>query len=151
MSLSFTVLGTPISQGSKRHVGRGIMVESSKKLRPWRALVSAEAQHAIQGRPPLQGPLAVDLYFRFARPKRHYRTGRHAHELRADAPVFHSIAPDADKLCRSIFDSLTDAGVIRDDGQIALVRCRKAYCSTAPSSLPGVDVTVQPLPEGDTA
>lgn len=30
MSLTVTVLGTPAPQGSKRHVGNGVVVESSK-------------------------------------------------------------------------------------------------------------------------
>ena len=30
------VLGLPAAQGSKKHVGRGILVESSKKVAPWR-------------------------------------------------------------------------------------------------------------------
>jgi len=30
------VLGIPAAQGSKKHVGRGILIESSKKVAPWR-------------------------------------------------------------------------------------------------------------------
>ena len=35
MILSFVVLGSPVGQGSKRHVGNGVMMESPK-LKPWR-------------------------------------------------------------------------------------------------------------------
>ena len=34
--VSFNVIGIPGAQGSKRHVGNGVMVESSKKVKPWR-------------------------------------------------------------------------------------------------------------------
>ena len=37
--LVVVVYGVPAPQGSKRHVGHGILVESSKKLRPWRDAV----------------------------------------------------------------------------------------------------------------
>ena len=42
-ALTFRVYGTPAPQGSKRHVGRGVMVESSKKVAPWRQDVVAAA------------------------------------------------------------------------------------------------------------
>jgi crossover junction endodeoxyribonuclease RusA len=119
------------------------MIESSKHLRPWRALVSGEAAEAMNGLRPLAGPLNISLTFRFPRPKKHYRTGRHAHELRPDAPTFHAIAPDTDKLCRSIFDSLKDAAAILDDGQIASVHAWKVYAREGET--PGVDVVVEML------
>jgi hypothetical protein len=31
-SFTFTVLGKPAPQGSKRHVGKGVMIESSKQV-----------------------------------------------------------------------------------------------------------------------
>ena len=30
------VIGIPAPQGSKRHVGHGIMIENSKRVKPWR-------------------------------------------------------------------------------------------------------------------
>ena len=36
MLRSITVLGPPIPQGSKRHVGRGIFIEANKKLPRYR-------------------------------------------------------------------------------------------------------------------
>ena len=36
MTRRFAVLGLPAPQGSKRHVGEGRMVESSKRVKPWR-------------------------------------------------------------------------------------------------------------------
>ena len=34
--ITLTVRGLPAPQGSKRHIGRGVMVESSKRVKPWR-------------------------------------------------------------------------------------------------------------------
>ena len=46
--LAFTVRGIPGAQGSKRHVGHGVMIESSKKVKPWRSDVKAAAEDAIR-------------------------------------------------------------------------------------------------------
>lgn len=130
-SLTFTVIGLPGAQGSKRHVGRGIMVESSKKVAPWRQDVAAAAAKAAQavGWEPLSGPVRVAVGFTFTRPKSHYRTGRHAHLLRDDAPalVTSRAAGDIDKLLRSTFDALTIAGIWTDDSLVADLRAIKTY------------------------
>ena len=47
-ALTITVHGTPAPQGSKRHVGNGVMVESSKKVKPWRQDVKHAALEVIQ-------------------------------------------------------------------------------------------------------
>ena len=44
--VEFTVLGVPAPQGSKRHVGRGVLVESSNALGPWRDAVAWAARDA---------------------------------------------------------------------------------------------------------
>ena len=147
--LEVTVHGNPAPQGSKRHVGRGIMVESSKTLRPWRDTVAWEARQAKGQTPPLTGPVNLNLTFRLVRPKAHYRTGKHHAELRPDAPTFSPKKPDLDKLCRAILDALTTAQVWRDDSQVATLHARKVYAND--NRPPGVDIVVQPLPEGDPA
>lgn len=146
MRLSFTVPGIAAGQGSKRSVGGGVMVESSRALPAWRDHVTQLARVAIDG---LEGfPIAgqavnLDLTFRFPRPKSHYRSGRHAGELKLDCPVWVTKAPDADKIARAVGDSLTAAGVWRDDALVATLHVRKVY---ADARGPGVDITVQTLP-----
>ena len=130
------VPGVPAPQGSKRHVGNGVMVESSKRLRPWRgtvtgAIVDAGWQHD----PILAGPVRVTLTFAMPRPKHHYGTGRNAGVLRAAAPVWHEGRGDADKLARAVLDALTDSGAIRDDGQVAWLTVSKVYAQQ-----PGVSI-----------
>ena len=46
-ALTVIVYGTPAPQGSKRHVGHGVMVESSRRVKPWREDVKAAAETAI--------------------------------------------------------------------------------------------------------
>lgn len=138
--LSFRVVGSPAPQGSKtayanKATGRAHMVESSKSVKPWRQDVVAAAQAATEGTDwaaPAQAKAILVFYFR--RPKSHYRTGRNAHMLKPDAPAYHSTKPDGDKLCRSTFDALTTAAVIKDDCTIVDFRVQKLYVpATVPS------------------
>ena len=50
------VYGIPRPQGSKRHVGRGIMVESSRHVGQWRNDVMSAAATAHRGA-PITGPV----------------------------------------------------------------------------------------------
>lgn len=149
--LVFNVNGLPGAQGSKRHVGHGVMVESSKKVKPWRSDVKAAAEHATGALAhfdpwtPITGPVHISILFRFAHPKGHYRTGKNAHLLRDDAPIFVTSQRngDLDKIVRSTFDALTAAGVWGDDSQVARVNATKVYCS--PTETPGATIALRAL------
>lgn len=97
-----------VGRGANRvFTGKTAMVESSKGLKPWRATVATFAAQQWQRRPPLDGPIAVELEFVFPRtaamPKK--RTPRMTQK------------PDLDKLVRGIFDALTHV-VWRDDSLV---------------------------------
>jgi Holliday junction resolvase RusA-like endonuclease len=144
--IAITVHGTPAPQGSKRHVGRGVMVESSKHVRPWRDAVRAEAVAARDGAPSLDGPLLVDMVFTFARPRGHYRTGRNAHLLGTRAPRFPAGPPDLSKLARATEDALTDAGIWVDDSRVVEYgRLAKVYAGEDPDALdsPGALIRIR--------
>ena len=125
--MTITVHGQPAPQGSKRHVGRGVMIESSKKVKPWREAVKWAAVDVMdrskreyggfgQGE-AFAGPVTVEVDFYFTHPK----TGKRR-------PT-HSVKPDIDKLLRSTFDALKDAGVYEDDSRICSVVARKHYAN----------------------
>ena len=66
--ITITVYGMPGLQGSKRFVGtrggRGVMVESSAKVKPWREAVKFAAREAMQAAglsAPMDGPLVVGM------------------------------------------------------------------------------------------
>ena len=143
--LSFRVVGTPAPQGSKRHVGGGVMVESSKKVKPWRQDVRAAAADAIEAHDwaTPAGAVLVTVTFYLPRPKGHYGTGRNAANIRRTAPRFPAVKPDVDKLVRSTLDALTEAGVVRDDAQVTELAARKRY-ATGPT---GAFVEVQAVGE----
>lgn len=153
--LQFVVHGQPAPQGSKRHIGNGVMIESSKKVKPWREAVKHAALDAIAKREGtsrpftvLAGPVWVTLVFTVARPKSHYRTGRNSHLLRDNAPLWPSTKPDGDKLDRACLDALTDAGVFADDAQVAVRVSIKTYPDVHPRAIatPGAFIAVRPLP-----
>jgi crossover junction endodeoxyribonuclease RusA len=147
--LQFRVLGVPAPQGSKRHVGNGRMIEMSKLLPGWRDAVTTSAWQAAHdwGDAGWDAPreVGVEVEFLFRRPKHHYRTGRNAHLLRPNAPMWHSTKPDLDKLQRSLFDALTNAAVIGDDCQIVSVRAHKFYADDL--NPPGAFVSIYPAEE----
>ena len=127
-SLTFTVIGKPAPQGSKRHVGRGVMVESSKRCKPWRQ----DVRHtALDLRPEgwyanMDAAISISVVFVFARPKNHFRTNG---QLKPSAPTYCTARiGDVDKLARSILDSL--AGVLfAADEQVINLIAHKRYAN----------------------
>ena len=145
-TLTVTVFGVPAMQGSKKHVGRGVMVESSTRTRPWRENVRDAARTAIalNGWQRLNGPVAVYAAFYFDRPRSHYRTGRNAHLLRDGAPAYpgNRGSGDLDKMLRAAFDSLVDAGVMVDDSQVVRAVADKRWAGYL-MDVPGALLTVR--------
>lgn len=112
--ITLVVYGQPAPQGSKRFVGvkngRGVMIESSKKVRPWRQDVkrAAEEARSSAGSLPLDGPLSVRMVFTVPKPASSPKRRR----------TFPMRKPDLSKLIRSTEDALVDAGLIADDARI---------------------------------
>jgi crossover junction endodeoxyribonuclease RusA len=124
--MEFFVPGVPVAQGSKRHVGKGIMVEQLKNLGPWREAVINAALN-VETSEVFFGPVRAVITFRFPRPKHHFGTGRNAEKLKLSAPIYKESAPDLDKLVRAVGDALTQAGVLRDDALIVALAAAKVY------------------------
>ncbi|MCA9843224.1 MAG: RusA family crossover junction endodeoxyribonuclease [Dehalococcoidia bacterium] len=130
-SVTFFVPGAPAPQGSKRHVGNGVMVESSKAVGPWRERVALAAHQAMRamGWPPHVGAVTVALAFLMPRPK----------SLPKTRTVEATKRPDIDKLVRACFDAMTDV-CFTDDSQVVGMRASKRYA--LPDESPGVQITV---------
>jgi Holliday junction resolvase RusA-like endonuclease len=126
------VEGVPVPQGSKRafrhsKTGRVVMVDDNPALTGWRLLVSTKARSSWGGRPPIAGPVSVWADFYLPRPAGHLGTGRNFGKVKDSAPVWPAVKPDLDKLLRAVFDSLTTAGVWRDDSLAVVVSGAKHY------------------------
>lgn len=140
-----TVRGTPAPQGSKRHVGGGRMIESSRAVGPWREAVRAETQRMMEntGEKAIAGPVKIMVRLIIRRPKSHYRTGRSAHLLKDTSPLFPEGKPDGDKLLRAIFDGLTDGGAWHDDAQAVKFAGEKIYADS--SLTPGCQIRIESI------
>lgn len=116
--VTFRVDGTPAPQGSKTRTRFG-MRESSKRVKPWRDLVTKAAaitadQESLLG--PLTPPYALEVWFYITKPL----TTRAAH------PVAPTVG-DLDKLIRACGDAITQAGLIEDDRHIICITAEKAW------------------------
>jgi crossover junction endodeoxyribonuclease RusA len=125
---SFIVHGTAAPQGSKRHIGNGVMLESSKRLRPWRQDVRFAA---LERRPPdwdMTKPMGLVLEFRFSRPQSHFVTKKGVSYLKPNSPAEPVSARlgDIDKLSRAVLDALTGVAYL-DDRQVTQLEASKAY------------------------
>lgn len=133
--LAFVVYGEPAAQGSKKAAGyrrgRGgrmvtVLVEQSKKVKPWRTAVAAAAATALpRAWTPIEGEVVMDLVVsraQLARPG----VGRRLPGTR----------PDLSKIARSVEDALhidlPQIGfkpVFPDDSQVVSYRrLDKVYC-----------------------
>lgn len=129
-SVRFFVPGKAAPQGSKRHVGRGILVESSKDVGPWRERVALAAHQAMAGRPLFGGAVTVSLNFVMPRPKSAPKTKTPAAVTR----------PDVDKLARAVLDALTDVS-FSDDSQVIGLSAYKRLAEIGETA--GVEIRVE--------
>ena len=128
-AIEFTIPGAAAPQGSKRAIrlrtGRTVLVESSSRVKPFRAVAALAATEAWR-RPPTADAVGLEIAFRFVRPKSHHKADG---SLRAGAPLTPG-KPDIDKLLRALLDALT--GVIYiDDAQVACIWATKEYGARA--------------------
>lgn len=125
-TIRLRVCGMPAPQGSKRHVGHGILVEQSTAVGPWREAVKSAAIAA--GNPHMPGPVWILATFWIPRPKAHFGTGRNAGRLKQSAPRWCvTNGKDIDKLTRSTLDGLTQAGVIDDDRYVCHLETKRIW------------------------
>lgn len=123
--LDVFVPGRPAPQGSKRYLGRsggkGITVESSKAVAPWRADIREHVAARAETESVTDGPITLRLQFVMPRPAS-------APKRRTPDAVKR---PDLDKLARAVLDALGSAGVWRDDSQVVQLRASKRIAELA--------------------
>lgn len=125
------VPGHPAPQGSKRHVGKGIMVESSKHVAPWRSDVRSACLD-VAGKPLafFDGAVHVELLFVLKRPVSTPKS-------RTPAAIK---KPDIDKLARAVLDAIGSAGMWRDDSQVVALSAYKRIAML--DETPGCRITI---------
>lgn len=141
------VIGIPGAQGSKRLTRYGSLIESSKKVQPWRQDIRHASLEAYQFE-PIEIACHVEIDFLFPRPKSHFGTGKNQGRLKASAPYFLTshASGDIDKLCRSTLDGLsvtTGGTVLKDDSFVVSITATKKYIQK--NELPGAIIKIMPL------
>jgi len=116
---NFFIAGEPAPQGSKNGYiknGRVVLVESSKKVKPWREAVTTMTKAHMQfgDLEMITDPIELCLSFYLPRPK----------SVRREFP---SVKPDLDKLIRSTCDGLKTGGLYTDDALIIAITATKQY------------------------
>lgn len=123
--ITFWIDGLPASQGSKRHVGRGIMIEANKQLPAWRKAIEDKAQE-IHKNEPIDQPVIVRADFFLPKPKR-------------PRWLVPATALDTDKLQRALGDGLEKGGLLKNDARIVTWIATKHYAKDGQT---GCQVTV---------
>jgi Holliday junction resolvase RusA-like endonuclease len=123
--LEFVVDGVAIPQGSKTVFNGRAVDANAKKLKPWRSEITLAAKRAAEHAGVTferDESVVVLIQVFFLRPKTSKRLNP-------------NVKPDADKLARSILDSISDAGVWADDCQVIDLRIIKGYTVDTPRTL----------------
>ena len=128
--VSFSVCGDPASQGSHAIMNGRIVQVNSKKHKAWRSAIVNEVIATLPADwEPIDGPCELIVNFYMAKPA----------SVKRSAP---SVAPDLDKLVRSVGDALAIAGVYTDDSRITRISARKLY---AQGIEPGASIVVKSI------
>lgn len=114
------VLGVPYPEGSKVQGWGKSVKDASPKTKEWRGIIKSVCEPLVTE--PLDGSLEVEVSFTYAPPK----------SWDGVTPPTTKTTYDIDKLLRSCFDGLTDAGVWVDDA-----RCTKETAEQFFVGMPG--------------
>lgn len=137
--ITITVYGQPAPQGSKKFMGikggKGIMVESSKAVKPWReAVLNAALDRRLEmDSGPLRGPLSVEMIFTLRKPAS-------APKKRKSYP---DKKPDLSKLVRSTEDALTNSCIWEDDARVISCLARKVFPDEDPDALSALGAIIR--------
>ena len=148
MTISFYVSGEPKAQPRPKAFARKMgetyvaRVYTPGTAEHWKTMIADAARKA--GITKTTGPVALEMYFNFKRPKSHLRSNG---QLRESAPLWHMQKPDFDNLEKAVVDALTVIGAWDDDAQIVDVRTAKNWSIAGWPG--GCSITIMGLEQGD--
>jgi hypothetical protein len=134
--LSVFVFGDPKGQPRPRAFSRNgkAAVYDPGTAEGWKGLI-ADAVKSQLPDSPIEGPLAVELYFYIRRPKSHFKKDK----LKQDAPIWCEKKPDADNFAKAVMDCLTQIGFWKDDSQVVNLYISKVFADNRVGCLIEVD------------
>ena len=127
-----------MAQGNHRASQTGRIYETTKGHAAWRKkvkLAAVEASNVVD----FSGAVMLTLTFRFPRPPSHSKKCGGLRKGYSHAKV---TKPDLSKCLRAVEDSLTDAGIWRDDSYVTRISASKEYHAD-----PGVVITITEIQE----
>lgn len=130
--IAFNIPGEPVAFA--RSGGKGAIRFTPKKQRDFMGLVKLAAAGAMNGQPPLDGPLEMTI-------RATYLVPASWSKKRRDAAHWRTSKPDADNLAKIVADAINEI-VYLDDSQVASLTVQKTYGPIA-----GVTVSVTALDE----
>jgi Holliday junction resolvase RusA-like endonuclease len=131
--IAFNIPGEPVAFA--RSGGNGKVRFTPKRQRDFMALVKLAAHKAMDGAPPMAGPVAMTVRATYLVPKSWP-------QKRAAAARWRTAKPDADNIAKLVADSCNEI-IFADDAQVAELTVQKRY-----GPLAGVTASVAPLDDG---
>lgn len=131
MFINLFVEGSPVPQGSFRHVGGGRIISANPKLNTWRQTIADQVSQQTDKR-LLDGSITVRLVFTLPRPKS-------VPKSRRSRPT---TKPDIDKLIRATLDAISlpkYVQLLQDDSYVTDIHAAKRYADNTP---PGVQIFI---------
>lgn len=125
--LQITVEGSPVPQGSFRHVGNGRIISANPKLNSWRQTIAEQVSAQTPVR-LIDGSCRVDLVFTLPRPKS-------VTKRRRERPT---TKPDLDKLVRATLDAISlerYVQLLTDDSIVTDLHAAKRYNDHTPAGV----------------
>lgn len=145
--ITLSIPGKPRTKGSFIPIRMGnkgtFLKDSDKHLAEWTNLIKfawtdwcelhiGEGE-THDGSPPAPStePFELCVLCEFARPKSHFRTGKHAGDLKSSAPEANDMRriPDCDKVLRAVMDALQGL-CWKNDSQVVKASLRKRWGDT---------------------
>jgi Holliday junction resolvase RusA-like endonuclease len=131
--ICFTIPAEPVAFA--RSGGNGSVRFTPKRQRDFMALVKLAAHKAMDGEPPLDGPIELQI-------RATYRVPASWSKKRAATARGRTARPDADNIAKIISDAMNEI-VFADDAQVANLTVQKVYGVIA-----GVTVSAMQIDEG---
>jgi crossover junction endodeoxyribonuclease RusA len=129
--LEIVVEGSPVPQGSFRHIGNGRIIAANPKLNAWRQTIADQVAEKTSVR-LIEGFCRVDLVFTLPRPKSVPKSRR----------ARPTTKPDLDKLVRAVLDAISlpkYVQLLTDDSIVTDLHAAKRYADHSP---PGVRIFI---------
>ena len=131
MHIELFAEGSPVPQGSFRHIGQGRIIAANPKLNSWRDSIATQIATQTPHR-LIDGSIRLELVFTLPRPK----------SVPTSLRATPTVKPDLDKLVRAVMDSISlerYCQIIKDDSLVTDLHAAKRYADHTP---PGVRIMI---------